>query len=132
MTFLRKLLKFEAALWALGGTVTLIAPHRYLVSLFRQPPYADYAYVRSMGMAVIVIALFMVLVAQRLDDVWWWAWAFAIGNAGLASIAALQALFGPVDGVATVYWWMLAVTNGAFGAATLVALARAEQTKPFV
>ena len=130
MIVLRRALKIQAALWALGGLAQVIAPRWFLVTVFRQVPYPDYAYPRSMGIACIGLAMLMVLVANRLDEVWWWAWAFAAVNAGLTTLCTLTALFGTPEGSATIYWWLLAGMNAAFGAVLLLGLARAEQTKP--
>jgi hypothetical protein len=132
MTLLRRVLYWQASLWAASGLLQLAVPRWFLQTLFRQPPVADLAYVRAMGVMCVAFALVMVLVAQRLEDVWWWAWAFAITDAALATVCGLNALFGPVEGSATVYWWLLAAGNVAFGAGLLVGLAHTGQERPFV
>jgi hypothetical protein len=132
MTLLRRVLYWQAALWAASGLLQIAVTRWFLQTVFRQPPVADLAYVRAMGVMCVAFALFMVLVAQKLEDVWWWAWAFAITDAALATICTLNALFGPVDGSATAYWWVLAAGDVVFGAALLVGMARAGQERPFV
>ena len=132
MTLLRRVLYWQASLWAASGLLEIAAPHWFLQTLFRQPPYPDLAYVRSMGVMCVAFALLMVLVAQRIEEVWWWAWAFALTDAALATVCGLNALFGPVEGSATLFWWLLAAGNVAFGAALLIGMAGAGDEKPFV
>ena len=132
MALLRRVLYWQAALWAAIGLLQVTVPRWLLETVFRQPPMADLAYVRAVGVMAVSFALFMVLVAQRIEDVWWWAWAFAITDAALATVCALNALLGPVEGSATAYWWLLAAVNVAFGAGLLAGMARAGQEKPFV
>jgi hypothetical protein len=132
MTLLRRVLYWQAALWAAGGLLEVAAPRWFLETLFRQPAYPDLAYVRSMGVMCVAFALVMVLVAQKLDDVWWWAWVFAITDAALGTVAGLNALLGPVDGSAALYWWLLTAVNVAFGAGLLIGLAGTGEEKPFV
>jgi hypothetical protein len=64
--------------------------------------------------------------------VWWWAWAFAVTDAALATVCGLNALIGPVEGSATLFWWLLAAGNVAFGAGLLIGMAGAGEEKPFV
>ncbi len=73
-------------------------------------------------MIAVVLALLMVLVAQRLEDVWWWAWAFVVLEAGTGTVFFLHALLGLPDGVAAWSWWVLACVNGAMAALLLVGL----------
>ncbi len=63
-----------------------------------QPPLIDDAWIRALGVIAVVLALLMVLVAQRLEDVWWWAWAFVVLEAGTATVFVLHALFGLPEG----------------------------------
>jgi hypothetical protein len=131
VTLLRRVLYWQASLWAASGLVEIAAPHWFLQTLFRQPQYPDLAYVRSMGVMCVAFALLMVLVAQRVEDVWWWAWAFALTDAALATICVLNALLGPIEGSATVYWWLLGGGNVMFAAGLLLGMARTGQERPF-
>ena len=92
MTFLRRVLNADAALWAIFGLVIGIAPGWLLETVAGQPPLIDDAWVRALGVIAVVLALLMVLVAQRLEDVWWWAWAFVVLEAGTATVFFLHAL----------------------------------------
>jgi hypothetical protein len=132
MTLLRRVLYWQAAAWTAVGLLEVAVPGWLLQTLFHQPAYPDLAYVRAMGVAGVVLALLMVLVAQRLEDVWWWAWAFALADAGLATVCGLNALLGPVEGSATLFWWLLAAANAAFGAGLLIGMAAAGNERPFV
>lgn len=131
MALLRRVLYWQAALWTVGGSVEIAAPRWFLETLFHQPPYPDVAYVRSIGVMCVALALFMVLVAQRIEDVWWWAWIFALADAALATVSVLNALLGPVEGSATTYWWLLSIANVVFASGLLVGMARTGQERPF-
>lgn len=130
MSILRRVLYWQAAAWALGSLPELLAPRWFLERLFDQTPYPDHAYVRAAGAMAIGLAMFMVLVAQRIEDVWWWSWAFVVVDALLATICVLSALFGPQEGSGTVLWWLLGGGNVAFGAALLVGMGVAGQEHP--
>ena len=131
MTFLRRVLNGQALLWALFGSAVGIAPRWVLESVAGQPPPSDDAWFRGLGVMAVVLALLMVLVAQRLEDVWWWSWAFVVLEAGTATVFALHVLFGLPDGASAWSWWLLACANGAVGALDLVGLGLAAQEKPF-
>lgn len=131
MTFLRRVLSAQAALWASFGFVVGIAPGWLLETVAGQPALTDDAWFRAFGVIAVVLALLMVLVSQRLEDVWWWAWAFVVLEAGTATVFVLHALFGLPEGTSAWSWWLLACANGAMGALDLVGLGLAAQEKPF-
>lgn len=131
MTFLRRVLSAQAGLWALFGFVVGTAPGWLLETVAGQPALTDDAWLRALGVIAVVLALLMVLVAQRLEDVWWWAWAFAVLEAGTATVFALHALFGLPEGASAWSWWLLAGVNGVVAALDLVGLGLAAQEKPF-
>lgn len=130
MTLLRRTLKVQAALWAALGLACLVAPSWVRALLSGEGAGGDDAIVRVLGVAALVLAMMMVLVAQHPGETWWWAWAFVLLEAGVATICILRALAGP-DGAPTLPWWIAGVASAAFAVVDLVALARAEQTKPF-
>jgi hypothetical protein len=132
MTLLRRVLKLQAVVWTLGALPEIVAPRWFLVTLFGQPEYPDYAYVRSMGVACVGLAMMMVLVAQHVSETWWWAWLFALVSSALATVCGLTAMFGTPEGTAVAYWWILAAANVAFAVALLIGLARAGQEQPIV
>ena len=130
MTFLRRILYVQAALWGLVGVALAIAPG-WLTGTVAGQPSTDQGWLRATGVMAIVLALLMVLVAQRLEDVWWWAWAFVLLEAGTATVFTLHALFGLAEGAVAWWWWVLAAVNGMIGALELVGLGLAAQEKPF-
>jgi len=130
VTFLRRVLTGQASLWGLFGSVVAIAP-RWLVHTVAGQPVSDDAWFRVIGVMAIVLALTMVLVAQRLEDVWWWSWAFVVLEAGTATVFVLHAMLGLPDGTPAWSWWLLAGANGIVGALDLMGLGLAAQEKPF-
>ena len=129
---LQRSLKLQAALWALWSLGILVAPAWVAEGLMAQPPLGAYAWLRIAGVMGLVLAMLMVLVSQRIEDVWWWSWAFALLAVGVATIAGLTALFGPPAGAAAWPWWALAAVNAALGVALLLGMADAGEEKPFV
>ena len=131
MTFLRRILTIQAALWGILGAVMTVVPRWAAETVAAQPPLPDDTWLRALGVMAIVLALLMVLVSQRLEDVWWWAWAFVVLEAGTATLFAIHVLIGLPRGVAIWPWWLLALANGAVGALELVGLGLTAQEKPF-
>lgn len=131
MTLLRRTLKAQAALWLLWSLAVGLVPRFVLEDVFGQPILADYAWVRASAVMGIVLALLMVLVAQRIEELWWWSWAFAVLEVGTATVFAVNALFGVPDGAPAWPWWTLAAINAAIGATLLAGMGLAGQEKPF-
>jgi len=132
MAFLRRVLKAQAALWALFGIALALVPRWLLHDALGQPPMREHAWVRAMGVMAVVLAMLMVLVAQRVRDVWWWAWSFAVLEAGTATVFALNAAFGLPGGAPAWPWWTLAGVNVAFGGLDLLGIAAAGREEPIV
>ncbi|MFL5768278.1 MAG: hypothetical protein ACJ758_10605, partial [Actinomycetota bacterium] len=94
MKSLRGVLFLHAAVWGVAGlwlaflprsVVNLVSPgstlfvtvtgaRTYMLPV--QGPSITLA--RLLGAALLVIAMFKVLVAQKIEAVWWWSWAFVI------------------------------------------------------
>jgi hypothetical protein len=129
---LRRLLKVQAAAWLVWSVAVGLLPRWVLEDLFGQPILAEYVWVRVAAVMGIVLALLMVLVAQRIDDLWWWSWAFAVLEVGTATVFAVNAAFGVPEGAEAWPFWALAVVNGGFGGALLVGMGIGGQEKPFV
>jgi hypothetical protein len=132
MTFLQRILKVQAAVWAVFGAVLGVVPRWLTETLGDQPPMAEYAWLRLVGVMAVVLALLMVLISRRIDDVWWWAWAFEILEAGAATVFALNAAIGLPPAAAAWFWWAMSAGSAAFAALDLVGLARAGQEQPLV
>lgn len=125
MRLLTRVLYWEAAVWALFGAALAVIPRVALIDLFAQERYDEYAWIRIVGILAIGFALLMVLVAQRVQDHWWWAWAFVATEAGIATIAVLNALFSVSHDSSAVLWWLMGGLNAVFTAGLLLGMARA-------
>jgi hypothetical protein len=132
VTLLRRVLKTNAALWLVWSLAVVIAPGWVIENLLGQPASPGYGLVRTSAVMGLVLALLMVLVSQKLDELWWWSWAFAILEIGTATVFVLTALFGLPDGAAAWPWWALAGINGTIGTGLLAGMGIAGQQKPFV
>src|SRR4029453_11267793 len=98
MGLLRRTLYAMAAVWAGSGIVLVAVPRWILVDVFDQVPSPDYAYVRVAGVVSFAAALLMVITAQRLEDMWVFAWAYVCAAAGTFVVALANAARGHPDG----------------------------------
>jgi hypothetical protein len=128
---LRTVLYVQAAVWGASGLALTVAPHYVVHDVFLNPAIRDWALVRTLGVVTLGMSLVMVLVAQRLDDVWWWSWAFIITTAGVATVSGLHAILGPRTGRAELMFWLIAGVNAILAAGLLLGMGRAAQEKPF-
>ena len=129
MNALRRTLYLGAAFMSLFGLLFATAPRFFLVVVLGQLEHPDYVLPRITGVGALVGAMLMVLVAHKVEDVWWWSWAFVIGAAGFALISILRAIFGP-SGVSVLPWWLFAAGSAAFGASLVWGLYLASQERP--
>jgi hypothetical protein len=130
MAFLRRVLYWEAAAWTLIGAIAVVAPKFVLVTLLEQVPYPEYSAFRIMGIQAIGISLVAVLIAQRIDDHWWWSWAILFVAAASATVFALTGLLGLPEGSPTWPWWLFSVLALLTAIGLLVGLARAGAEQP--
>jgi hypothetical protein len=93
----------QALVWAACGIAIALAPRFVLVTVFDLPPLPDQGYVRIAGVFAFSLSLLMVLVARRLETLWWFAWAFVLATAGSAIVAVLNALFGLFAALSTAF-----------------------------
>jgi hypothetical protein len=107
MAILRRVLYWEAAVWGLLGAGAAIAPGFLLETVLDQTPYPSYAPFRIVGIQAVGMAMIAVLIAQRIEDHWWWSWAIAIVAAGSATVFAATAILGVPAGSAAWPWWSL-------------------------
>jgi hypothetical protein len=128
---LQRILKVQAGLWSIFGLAVLIAPAWVSEGVMGQPALSQYVWMRTIGVMGIVLSLLMVLVAQRIQELWWWSWAFALLAVGTATVFGLSALFGRPAGATSWPWWSLAAANAVVGALLLLGMAEAGGEKPF-
>lgn len=131
MKLLRTALYAGAAAWAASGLAFAIAPRAVVHGVFQDPSIREWALVRTLGVVSIGLAMLMVLVAQRLEDVWWWSWAFIITTAGVATVNGVHAIFADGSGRAELMYWLISAVNAALCAGLLLGMGRAAQEKPF-
>jgi len=129
MSLLRRVLYWHAVVWTGCGVAIAVAPRWALVSLFDQPVYPQYAYVRVCGVMSVGLALFMVLIAQRIEELWWWSWAFALVDVAIVVTTALTAI---LCNSPALLWWLFAGTTALLLLGLIVGLAKAGQEKPLV
>ena len=133
MRLLRRVLYLQALVSFVLGAALAALPRFTLVTVSQQIPYEEYAWVRIVGIQLLAAAMFAVLVAQRVEDLWFWGWAFAVPTALAFLVFGVNAAIGPdcatIDGVGVcpdlVLWWVMAAITGGFSAAFVFALARA-------
>ena len=99
---------------------------------FHQPLYPDYAYVRVTGIMGVGMSMMLVLVAQKIEEVWWWSWAFVMVAFGLAALGAINAVWGLPYGASSGLWWLFAGSNTVITVALIIGLQAGTNEKPFV
>jgi ABC-type Fe3+-siderophore transport system permease subunit len=129
MNALKRALYVEAAVWALTGLALSIDPGLILERLFDQPRI-DPAWIRIGGIEAFGLALLMVLVAHRIEDLWWWSWAFALVTVGIASVAVLNAAFGLSPEQPALFWWLFSAVGVASSLGLLAGLYISSQENP--
>src|SRR5439155_27116911 len=103
------------AVWASAGLALASVPRLVLVTIFSQRGDQQFAWVRLMGLQALGLAMVMVLVAHRVEELWWWSWAFALVTVGMAAVAVLNSGFGIPAGESSVFWWILSGVTTGFG-----------------
>jgi ABC-type Fe3+-siderophore transport system permease subunit len=129
MNALRRALYVEAAVWAFAGLALSITPGFVLVRLFDQPK-TDPAWLRIVGIQAFVLAMLMVLVAHRIEDLWWWSWAFALATIGVAAVVVLNAAIGLTPGQPALFWWLFSAVAIASALGLLAGLFISSQEQP--
>ena len=132
MRFLQRVLWAQSACLAIGGVLLAGLPKLVLVTLFHQVHYPEYAWIRIVGVQAFVVAMIEVLVAQRIEQLWWWSWAFVIATGAIGLISLLNATIGLPAGSSAVLWWLFVAFDAVFGAAFLWGLFKANQDQPFI
>jgi hypothetical protein len=121
MELLKRVLYWEAGLLAAGGLFASLFPAWLLQTLFAQPP-EPLAWVRIAGVQALGFAMLAVVLARRLEQLWWACWAYVITGSAIGVIAGAHALAGLPDGVSPVIWWFMAAESVVVTAALVVGL----------
>jgi hypothetical protein len=130
MSLLRRTLSVGAVL-LLGCSIPLVLiPGTIVEGIMGQEP-TDEVWLRLFGTAGIALAMFHVLIIRKLDDLWWWTWAFVLFDGLSALIVILHAVVGLSPGSSAWPWWAYGVGSAAFAVLYVVGLARAGQARPF-
>jgi ABC-type Fe3+-siderophore transport system permease subunit len=129
MNALKRALYLEAAVWALAGLALSIAPRFVIETMFDQPR-TDPAWLRVVGIQSFGLALVMVLVAHRIEDLWWWSWAFALMTVGVAAVAVLNAAFGLAPGQPSLFCWLFSAVSVVLALGLLTGLFISSQEQP--
>jgi hypothetical protein len=143
---LRKVLFLHAAVSGVIGIACVAFPQTLLKVLQNDTPAALGFYVstgvthavsetilvRLLGVQTFVQAMFMVLVAQKIEAVWWWSWAFAIADIAVALLVTLHALFGLAQGETAFPWLITVILCLGFSVALLWGLFKAQQDQPII
>lgn len=125
MKLLRRVLYWQAAVWAASGAALALFPVWILQRVFDQPELPEYAWVRMAAILLIGMALLMVVVAHHIEEAWWWSWAFVLVGGGIAVLTGLNAAIGTPSGSPSLFWWIVAVVTGVFTVGLLAGLAKA-------
>jgi hypothetical protein len=132
MTVLRRALGLGAVLQLMFGATLAIIPRTVVETVMGQAPVGDDVWIRLTGAAFVGLALFHVLVIRKLDDLWWWCWAFVLFDGSVSMIALSHAAVGLPEGSAGWPWWALGSISAGFAVSYLIGLALAGREKPFV
>jgi hypothetical protein len=131
MTVLRRALGLGATMLLAMGALLVLVPKTIVEVTLGQAAVGDDVWIRLTGAACIPLAMFHVLVIRKLDDLWWWCWAFVLFDGSVAVIAISHAAIGLPAGAAAWPWWLSGTAAAAFTALYLVGLAKAGRERPF-
>jgi hypothetical protein len=123
MKLLKRVLYWEAGLLAVSGVFAASFPRWLLETVFAQPPNPD-VWVRVAGVQAIGFAMLAVVIAHRIEQLWWASWAFVVTGGSVAAVTAGYALFGLPEGVSAVLWWLMAAESVVVTGGLLVGLAQ--------
>jgi hypothetical protein len=131
MSLLRRALGAGAVLLLALSAPLVVIPRTIVETVMRQGSTGDDVWIRLFGSGAVALALFHVLILRKLDDLWWWCWAFVIFDGLIAVITIFHTTVGLPDGSAAWPWWVFGVTSAVFTGLFVVGLAKTGQEKPF-
>jgi hypothetical protein len=130
VAILQRVLYLDALTSAVVGVLLAAVPRFLMETVFGQPRSPDDEVYRLLGVALILASLLMVLVGHRIEDVWWWCWAFVFFEAGTALVSLLNAALGMPPGAAAWPWWVLGLVSLSFAATFVWGIGRAGMERP--
>jgi hypothetical protein len=130
VSILRRVLYLDALVTGLTGALLALVPAFLIETLFGQPRSPDDEVLRLLGVALITASLLMVLVGHRVEDVWWWCWAFVFFEAAAALVSLLNAALGVPSGAPAWPWWTLGLVSLGFASAFVWGIGRAGMEPP--
>jgi hypothetical protein len=130
MSLLRRALGVGAVLVLVLAAPLVVFPRAIVETVMGQGQTPDVVWIRLFGAAGLALALFHVLILRKLDDLWWWCWAFVIFDGLTSLIVILHVSTGLPDGSAAWPWWIFGASSALFMALYVVGLAKAGQEKP--
>ena len=131
MSLLRGALGAGAALLLALSAPLVVIPRTVVETVMGQATTGDDVWIRLFGAGAIALAMFHVLILRKLDDLWWWCWAFVIFDGLIAVIVIFHATVGLPEGSAAWPWWVFGATSAAFTGLYVAGLAKTGQEKPF-
>ena len=124
------MLYLQAAAWAFFGSALSVAPRFVLVTMLDQEPLAEFAWVRLFGVQTVALAMLMVIVAHRIEELWWWSWSFAFAAVFSAVVVVLNLGFGLDRGQSTWLWWAFSAVTLGFAMSLLYGLYVSSRERP--
>jgi hypothetical protein len=131
MSLLRSALGVGAVLLLALAAPLVVIPRTIVETVMGQGPTGDDVWVRLFGTGAVALALFHVLILRKLEDLWWWCWAFVIFDGLSAVLVIVHALVGLPEGSAAWPWWVFGGTTALVTGLYVVGLAKTGQEKPF-
>jgi hypothetical protein len=133
MNGLKRTLYLQAALWTLAGIAIGILP-KTMLHIMGQPLRLEreVAWIRLLGVESIGLAMFMVLVAHRIEEIWWWCWAFAFVDTAIAIVVLLNTGFGLEDNQSRAFWWGFSAVTVAFAFGMLSTIFVTSRERPLL
>jgi hypothetical protein len=111
VTLLRRVLFWQAGLWGPFGLAIAIAPGLVLEDVFDQAPLSDAAFARLAGVGAFCLALNMIVVAQRIEDAWWFSWTFVFLEVGTVAVSLANAFGVRPHASSSLLWWLLTIVG---------------------
>ena len=131
MSLLRRALGVGAVLLLALSVPLVVLPRTVVETVMGQGQVQDAVWIRLFGAGSVALALFHVLILRKLEDLWWWCWAFVIFDGLTSVIVLLHVSSGLPKRSAAWPWWTLGASTAVFTALYVVGLAKTGQEKPF-